>query len=170
MARGSFRIMRTRSGRWLIAFPLCAIFLLTACDPHIARSNGTLGVSLTTDGRIQIVRHLCDGDAVKEVKLLLHPGTVIGDAADEVAWDITSTSGSAQETFIVGQVPLGFTEVMPFTAQLSAAEDLGVLTETAAAQAVIEFRIDQLRAEMVFSQGELLTPEAFQKQANSACR
>src|SRR6266581_2030927 len=95
-----------------VAIPLCAILLLAACDPHIARLNGTLGVSLTTDGRIQIIRHVCGGDRVKEVKLLLNPGTVIGDAADEIAWDISSASGSAQESFIVGEVPSGFTEIL----------------------------------------------------------
>ena len=148
--------------------------LLLACDPYIGRPNRAVGLSLASDGRIEITRRLCSRDQevaerVKEIRLLLHPGTVIGDPGDDVAWDLVASSDSVQETFIGGQVTPGFVQVVAFEAGLSPDDDLGVLTETNVSQAVVQFRLDQLRQGMVFSQGGLLTPEQFEQQASSVC-
>ena len=75
----------------------------------------------------------------------------------------------AAENFVVGQTTPGFTSPVPLRADPPAGQPLGVLLDTSLGQTAVGFRVQQLRPDTVFTDGQSLSPEAFRQQAGGQC-
>lgn len=118
---------------WELQMPLKRVFpswfllitlMLTGCrflGPSEPRRP--LGVTLNAEGREEIRFLPCPGETVTSVAL--EPS---GDAG--VLWEIASDAGVTLESLVIGDVPQGFTSVIPLKAPLDNSEEVIVVLKS----------------------------------------
>jgi hypothetical protein len=155
--------------RWDVQLLVPALVLLaSACDefPGI----DAVGIQRGRGGKIEVVKPLCPGDRVTEVSLILAPEGHVDDSESGVLWQITSTTGSTQDRYVVGTTPTGFVEEVHLSRVLGDAEGLAATIDSDFdTQALMAFMPSELRLDQVLEPDGYFTPRQFESRHQVRC-
>jgi hypothetical protein len=162
--------MRLRSVLgWDVRLVLSGLALVTsACDefPGI----DAVGVQRGPRGEIEVVKPLCPGDRVTEVNLIRAPEGHLDDSESGVLWQITSETGSTQDSYVVGTTPAGFVEEVHLSRVPREAEGLAATIDSVFdTQALMTFVPSELRSDQVLEPDGYFTPRQFEARHRDRC-
>lgn len=114
---------------------------------------------------------LCTDSRVERVALVIERGDSPWDGNDTILWEIVSPRGTTHSVFPLGDVPRGFREVTPLRRPLPRDLPLAALVETTTAAVALDFRLPELRRDMIYTfEGRNTRPAVFEDAANEVCR
>lgn len=162
--RGGSRI----GARGVCAGLILSLILLGACDTF-GRERRTAISSSATGSGIEVHFVACSVEVVRTVTLLEPRGQIIGDEDDPVLWRISSP-GSTLRTFVVGEVPQGFREVVALGDLPPPDRKLGIVIDTSLRSGdFATFRVEQLRGDSVLWEGKQVSLADFLEGAMKEC-
>jgi hypothetical protein len=148
---------------------LMVAILMPACDefPGI----DAIGVQHDQTGSgIDILKPMCPGDRVTDVSLIRAPGGYIDDSDSGILWEITSKTGSTQDSYLVGTTPLGFVEEVPLARPVGDEQWVAATIDSNFdAQALITFKPSELRSDQVFEPDGYFSLQQFEARHRDRC-
>jgi hypothetical protein len=172
------RLPGPRERRLLLVSRTLAFALTLAiagCDP--LESDAGVGVSLQDGRQVQIHVALCSAETLSELKLLKAIDSVVGNEDDLVLWAISSEAGNEEEKeqglrireVLVGVVPAGFEETVPLKGPIPRRQVLDVYKVTGESQQIVTFKVAELSADSIRSEGEVRSHDDFVTHAEEEC-
>jgi hypothetical protein len=123
-----------------------------------------------SDDLIEVLFEPCEGELVRNVRLVELVGVVVGGEEDPVLWEIVAPEGSEESRFMLGEAPEGFDERVPLQGIPSPETELATIIQTTRDNDnFVEFRIRDLRRDQVLWRSALVSVEEFQREAAERC-
>lgn len=145
-----------------------ALALLGACDSFGAERRTAVS-SNAAGGGIEVHFVTWPGELVRTVTLLEPRDQIIGDEDDPVLWRISSPD-STLGTFVVGETPQGFREVVALSDLPPPDLKLGIVIDTSLVFGdFATFRLEQLRSDSVLWEGKQASLADFLEGAMEEC-
>ena len=102
--------------------------------------------------------------------LEVHKIGIVSVTDDTTVWRIDADPPSGVGRFVVGETPLGFRQIIPFTTGLPGKTPLGVAVQTTTSEAVSSFELEDLRSDLIYTEGHrLVTLNAYGAQVKEHC-
>jgi hypothetical protein len=160
---------RRRSLRRLVIL-VGPMLVLPSCDEVPAQQS--IGLSRADDGAgVKIHYSPCPSEKVLAVRVIIDHGEFVGDADDEIVWEVRSSEGSTTDSYIVGITPRDFRLTVPLDQPLPEGPVVAAIVETdRGASIVVRVPIPRLRQDAIMDvEGVFLTPVEFRQRAQSNC-
>jgi hypothetical protein len=149
-------------GAGLLA-PTILLALVAACAGQSAHALDRLGVSAQGNDSYLVHDPACDGTRTSEIQLLtLREGKSI--RIDKLLWRVTTNRPRRLKSFVLGEVPDGFTTVVPLTESLPTTSRIAIAVKGTSGTIVI-VRLSDVAPGRIFFQGENLTHTEFTQEA-----
>ena len=115
--------------RYLVAATL--LFVLASCET----SPFSTGIGVRRNGsNVEILLTACPGASVKTLRVVHSANGILGDAEDQVRWQIQAVGSGTQLTMVVmGQTPADFVQTIAPSPGLASDPDLAALVDWKAA-------------------------------------